>query len=138
VFDDAYGADDKGERIKALRQHLLTEKLASQFSTPDELGMLVLAALANHVKVGQVDSLPPINWPADKSPYRGLQWFTQEYAPLFFGRDREVEELVAKMSQPGGRAMLVIGASGSGKSSVVSAGVWKAIVKEGRLPGSAQ
>ncbi len=31
AFDDAYGADDKGERIKALRQHLLTEKLAANF-----------------------------------------------------------------------------------------------------------
>ncbi len=56
-----------------------------------------------------------IPWPDGKSPYRGLQWFTQEYAPLFFGRDREVDELVAKMSEPGGRALLVIGASGSGE-----------------------
>ncbi len=57
---------------------------------------------------------------------------------MFFGRDREVDELVAKMSAPAGRALLVIGASGWGKSSVVSAGVWQAVIKEGRLPGSAQ
>ncbi len=57
---------------------------------------------------------------------------------MFFGRDREVDELVAKMSEPRGRALLVIGASGLGKPSVVLAGVWKAIIKEGRLPGSAQ
>ncbi|HMS84964.1 MAG TPA: SUMF1/EgtB/PvdO family nonheme iron enzyme [Nitrospira sp.] len=77
-----------------------------------------------------------LDWPDGKSPYRGLQWFTPEYAPLFFGRDREVDELVGKMSEPGGRVLLVIGASGSGKSSVVEAGVWKALLKEGRLPGS--
>ena len=46
VFDDAYKGTDKGERIKALREHLLTEKLASQFATPDELSTLVLAAVA--------------------------------------------------------------------------------------------
>ncbi|MGE3976463.1 MAG: SUMF1/EgtB/PvdO family nonheme iron enzyme [Nitrospira sp.] len=78
-----------------------------------------------------------IDWPEGKSPYRGLLWFNQDYAPLFFGRDREVDELLGKMSEPGGRALLVIGASGSGKSSVVAAGVWKAVIKEGRLPGSA-
>ncbi|TKB61807.1 MAG: formylglycine-generating enzyme family protein [Nitrospira sp.] len=84
------------------------------------------------------EKIQRIDWPDGKSPYRGLQWFNQEYAPLFFGRDQEVAELIAKMSEPGGRALLVIGASGSGKSSVVSAGVWKAIIKEGRLPVSAQ
>ena len=79
-----------------------------------------------------------IDWPADKSPYRGLQWFNQEYAPLFFGRDREVDELVAKMSEPGGRVLLVIGASGSGKSSVVAAGIRQAVTKQGRLAGNTQ
>lgn len=77
-----------------------------------------------------------IDWPDGKSPYCGLQWFNQEYAPLFLGRDREVDELIAKMSEPGGRAVLVIGASGSGKSSVVAAGVWQAIIKQGPSPGS--
>ncbi len=37
-----------------------------------------------------------IDWPEGKSPYRELQWFNQNYAPLFFGRDREVDELVAR------------------------------------------
>ena len=79
-----------------------------------------------------------INWPKDKSPYPGLEWFDDEYAPLFFGRDREVNELIGKMNEPEGRVLLVIGASGSGKSSVVAAGVWQAVVKQGRLPGIAQ
>lgn len=76
------------------------------------------------------------NWPQNKSPYPGLVWFDDEYASLFFGRDREVGELIDKMSQPEGRVLLVVGASGAGKSSVVSAGVWQAIIKQGRLPGS--
>ncbi|MEK9141598.1 MAG: DUF4062 domain-containing protein [Nitrospirota bacterium] len=138
VFDDAYTGGDKGERIKALRQHLLTEKLGSQFSTPHELSTLVLAALATHVKESQINPSPVITWPAGKSPYRGLLWFNQEYAPLFFGRDREVDELVAKMNEPGGRTLLVIGASGSGKSSVVAVGVWQAVIKQGRLLGPGQ
>ncbi|MDF0667979.1 MAG: SUMF1/EgtB/PvdO family nonheme iron enzyme [Nitrospira sp.] len=86
----------------------------------------------------EVGKIERIDWPEGKSPYRGLLWFNQEYAPLFFGRDRQVDELIGKLSEPGGRALLVIGASGSGKSSVVSAGVWQAVIKQGRLPGSAQ
>lgn len=48
-YVDAYtGEGVEGKRIKALRQHLLTEKLASSFSTPHELSTLVLAALAKY------------------------------------------------------------------------------------------
>ena len=77
-----------------------------------------------------------VTWPDGTSPYPGLEWFDQDYAPLFFGRDREVTELVGKLSEPGGRFLIISGASGSGKSSFVAAGLWRALMKEGRLPGS--
>jgi WD40 repeat protein len=54
-------------------------------------------------------------------PYRGLQAFREEDAPFFFGReafsDRLVEEIRHKSF------IAVVGASGSGKSSVVRAGL---------------
>ena len=77
-----------------------------------------------------------VAWPDGKSPYPGLLWFDEDYAPLFFGRDREVDDLVGKMSEPEGPVLLVSGASGSGKSSLVAAGLWQAVMNEGRLPGS--
>ncbi len=79
-----------------------------------------------------------IDWPEGRSPYPGLLSFDEEYAPLFYGRDREVKAVLAKMSEPEGRVLLISGASGSGKSSLVAAGLWRALLKEGRLPGSAQ
>lgn len=79
-----------------------------------------------------------IEWHKNKSPYPGLVRFDENYAPLFFGRDREVADLIDKMSEPGGRALLVCGASGSGKSSVVASGVWQAVVQQGLLPGSSE
>ncbi|MEP7153337.1 MAG: DUF4062 domain-containing protein, partial [Nitrospira sp.] len=136
VFDDAYTSEDKGGCIKSLRQHLLREKLASLFSAPHELSTLVLAAMMKHSEGNQTGPLPVVDWREDTSPYPGLLWFNEEYAPMFFGRDREVDELVGKMSKPGGRALLVSGASGSGKSSLVAAGLWQAVIGEGRLTGS--
>ncbi len=56
-----------------------------------------------------------------RSPYRGLMAFREEDAENFFGREAFVEQLVIDItSKP---LVAVIGASGSGKSSVVFAGL---------------
>ena len=77
-----------------------------------------------------------IKWSEDKSPYPGLEWFDEDYAPLFFGRDQEVNELVNKLSKPDGRFLIISGPSGSGKSSLVAAGLYKALIDKGGLPDS--
>ena len=136
VFDDAYISEDKGEHIKSLRLHMLKEKQASPFSAPHELSTLVLAATMKHSEGNEARPSPIVDWPDGKSPYPGLLWFTEDYAPLFFGRDREVEAVLAKMCEPQGRFLIISGDSGSGKSSLVSTGLWRALVKDGQLPGS--
>ncbi|MBM3604427.1 MAG: hypothetical protein FJX25_06650 [Alphaproteobacteria bacterium] len=60
-------------------------------------------------------------WPLLARPYRGLFAFTEEDADLFFGRRAFVAELQAKLDQHPFAA--VVGPSGSGKSSVVLAGL---------------
>jgi hypothetical protein len=58
----------------------------------------------------------------DICPYRGMRAFTEEDAPIFFGRKNHVEELLNRLrTQP--RILAVVGASGSGKSSLVRAGL---------------
>ena len=47
-----------------------------------------------------------------------------------------MNDVIEKMSESQGRFLLISGASGSGKSSLVAAGLWQALIKEGRLPGS--
>ncbi|MCI1279004.1 MAG: formylglycine-generating enzyme family protein [Nitrospira sp.] len=96
----------------------------------------MLAALTKHSEESEPRPSLVVKWPQGKSPYPGLPWFNEEYAPLFFGRDREVDALVVKMSEPGGGFLLISGASGSGKSSLVAAGLWQAVINKGRLPGS--
>ena len=55
------------------------------------------------------------------SPYRGLDRFEDRDAALFFGRDQLIKNLLAQLSAS--NVLLVLGASGSGKSSVVRAGL---------------
>ena len=72
-----------------------------------------------------------------RNPYKGLRPFREADAPDFFGREVVVAQLVARMNEPveGGRFLAVVGPSGSGKSSVVGAGLVPAL-RQGALPGS--
>jgi hypothetical protein len=68
---------------------------------------------------------------AGLSPYRGLLPFREQDAGLFFGRQRFVDELVAKVRQRSATNLVaVVGRSGSGKSSVVFAGLFPALRQE--------
>ncbi|MDT5051843.1 MAG: hypothetical protein QOF66_209, partial [Mycobacterium sp.] len=65
-------------------------------------------------------------------PYRGLLAFEPEHRDYFFGREAVVEELIGRLAP--GRLLAVVGASGSGKSSVLRAGV-VAAVHAGEIAG---
>jgi WD40 repeat protein/DNA-binding SARP family transcriptional activator len=66
-------------------------------------------------------------------PYKGLATFDAADAEYFFGRERLVAELVARLV--GAPLLAVVGPSGSGKSSVLRAGLLPALAG-GVLPGS--
>ncbi len=79
------------------------------------------------------DGIPP-SW--EGSPFPGLRAFTPRDAPIFFGRGRETDELVARVTASG--FVAVVGASGSGKSSLVGAGLLPRLAQSGlrwALPG---
>jgi hypothetical protein len=54
-------------------------------------------------------------------PFPGLRPFTTQESALFFGRDEQVEELLFRLARR--RFLAVVGTSGSGKSSLVRAGL---------------
>ena len=58
-------------------------------------------------------------------PYRGLEAFGADDADLFFGREQLASELVARVATTG--LVAVVAASGSGKSSLVRAGMLPAL-----------
>jgi WD40 repeat protein/serine/threonine protein kinase len=79
-----------------------------------------------------------------RNPFKGLHAFTKDDAADFFGRDALIVELAEtiegilaaeKPITPGSRLLTVIGPSGSGKSSVVMAGLLPGL-QNSALPGS--
>ena len=67
-------------------------------------------------------------------PFKGLASFDADDAEFFFGRERLVAEMVARLA--GAPLMGIVGPSGSGKSSALRAGLLPALA-DGVLPGSA-
>lgn len=67
------------------------------------------------------------------APYLGLQVFGEEDAQFFFGRDGEIQRLREKLKSS--RFVAVLGPSGSGKSSLVQAGLVPALRAGARAQG---
>jgi WD40 repeat protein len=68
------------------------------------------------------DTLTP---PALANPFPGLRTFEADEAHLFFGRERQTDELLRRLGAQ--RFVAVVGVSGSGKSSLVRAGLLPAL-----------
>ena len=102
-----------------------------RFSDALELAAAVRAALQ-----GDASS---VTVPAGeiRNPYKGLRAFLEADAADFFGREGVTKRLLRRLEddQPGSRFLAVVGPSGSGKSSVVRAGLVPAL-RRGSLPGS--
>ncbi len=64
----------------------------------------------------------------DECPYRGLEVFEEKHAHLFFGRDGFADALLQKVQQHS--FVTVVGPSGSGKSSIVRAGLLPRLRRE--------
>jgi tetratricopeptide (TPR) repeat protein len=69
------------------------------------------------------------------SPYPGLRALSQRDAPLFFGRGAETDQLLAHLRTSPTHFLGVVGASGSGKSSLVGAGLLPRLA-DGAIDGS--
>ncbi|MDM0053752.1 TIR domain-containing protein [Variovorax sp. J22R115] len=82
-------------------------------SDPIEFTKLVRALLGDH------DSLQAVR--LVETPYIGLRSFDMAHAHLFFGREKEIVRVLEELRH--GSLLMVAGDSGSGKSSLIKAGV---------------
>lgn len=63
------------------------------------------------------------------NPFPGLRSFEQEDSYLFFGRDNQIRDLKEKLTYS--RFLAIVGSSGSGKSSLVKAGLIPQLIDSG-------
>ena len=123
------------------RSRLATDLLYQQGTDIRSLLELV-SELETRTRSGRVagggpgdESEPP--W-ADECPYRGLVPFSEADAHVFYGRQRDTARLVstlaAHLTGPG--LVVVTGASGAGKSSLLRAGLLPAIGRGGLSRGA--
>lgn len=87
--------------------------------------------------LGQEQSVNAHSW-QQGSPFPGLQAYDSRYANVFFGRGAQITTLLERIAQQVkyGRAFcLLLGPSGSGKSSLVNAGVLPNLMQAGGYHG---
>lgn len=106
--------------------------MVTSIAAPDRFGRLTETAFITPAET--LFSIYPAIAASDVRPYMGLAAFTEKDAEFFFGRKKLVEGLEhALHARP--RFLLVMGPSGSGKSSVVQAGLLPRL-RQGAVPGS--
>jgi WD40 repeat protein len=120
--------NEKGHFTGAFKSFDTTEVFASQ--------------LVKDLRAWLNDQDDNIAWPESKgSPFRGLDVFDEQHASIFFGRKRATQELRAKLLANANKDnaqnfMVVVGSSGSGKSSLVRAGLLPMLMKQGYIAKS--
>jgi WD40 repeat protein/DNA-binding SARP family transcriptional activator len=122
-----YQAGRQGEALRTL--HRARTVLATELGIdpgPD-LVALEQAILRQDPSLAAHDARPE---PAATCPYPGLIAYDVGDADGFFGRDADVAECLRRLASVG--VLAVVGPSGSGKSSLVRAGVAAALVRDGR------
>ena len=131
---DGQGAELRAARERAARQsadvRLIREELA------------VIEQRAGRWQLEPAE--PPAPGPRwDGCPYRGLLPYDQAHAAVFFGRERLVAELTGMLAGTGTGTgtgtgiVMVTGASGAGKTSLLRAGLVPALARGVQMPGSA-
>jgi hypothetical protein len=94
-----------------------------------------LESLAHELTVLALQDHGGFTWDPARPPYPGLLSFDWEDAAVFFGRDEEIRELIERLQvvriQGSGRLVVLLGASGSGKSSLLRAGVLPRLARSG-------
>ncbi|MFD8145758.1 hypothetical protein [Streptomyces sp. NPDC059708] len=108
-------------------------RLLRQWSIP-LVGIGLLALVGGQLWLRWLERRPvavPVAWTAGQPPYPGLEAFGEEDAAVFFGRERETAVLVGRLHPAvparAHRFVTVVGPSGSGKSSLVRAGLLPAL-----------
>jgi len=123
---------DRGVFLAASAEYRTIEEFATRLE--ESLRKLIERRIKSQAAGSVADAQP--TWLGN--PFRGLQAYEFEHAAIYFGRDALVAkaaEQIASQARRGSAFLLVVGASGSGKSSLVKAAVVPRLMKPQRVEG---
>jgi DNA-binding SARP family transcriptional activator/WD40 repeat protein/energy-coupling factor transporter ATP-binding protein EcfA2 len=122
-----YQAGRQAEALETVRRARRT--LADELGLDPGPGLVALqtAILRQDPSLLASSALPE---PSEWCPYVGLVPYDVDDADAFFGRDREVADCLHRLADHG--VLVVVGPSGSGKSSLLRAGVAAALQRRGQ------
>jgi tetratricopeptide (TPR) repeat protein len=95
-----------------------------------------LDRLAGELRRIALDAQGEFPWDVTRAPFPGLLAFDETDAAVYFGRDDDIRKLIerlnARRAQGGARLLALLGASGSGKSSLMRAGLLPRLKRDKR------
>jgi WD40 repeat protein len=142
---DEAGLEEKRRQLKALdafvKRWFQAEDGTFQaafktFGALDEFEAVLESDLRKLIQERVGAAAPERTW--HQEPFRGLQAFEYQHAPIFFGRTRAISAVKEQLVQQAARGcafVLVFGMSGVGKSSLVRAGVLPLLTQPGVIEG---
>jgi hypothetical protein len=112
-------------------KHPTFNEACSEYSDLHEFESLFREHFRAFLKMQVAKEIVPRKTPAkgrswDSEPFRGLQYFDFEHAPIFHGRTKAIGEVVDALKEQAiakNPFVLVLGPSGSGKTSLIRGGV---------------
>jgi len=133
IRDSTAGGYFSGRHLPALRPNLLLENILRACGVTDPAEIAEWGRALSRVR--RAPGPRPAGEPA---PYRGLETFRREDAEWFYGREALTEEVVRLVHGrgPDDLPLMVVGASGSGKSSLLRAGVIPVLEAGPAAPGA--
>ena len=126
---------DQGTFRYAYDEYDTLEKFAARFE--ETLRKVIERRIAAAVDAPEAGANSKI-WAGN--PFRGLDSYEFEDAPIFFGREAQITKAIEQLAAnaaAGSAFLLVSGASGSGKSSLVKAAMLPRLMKPQRITGAA-
>lgn len=118
-----------GKHLPVARENASFLALTKALNAEDPEGLLRLVTELRSER-------PQVRW----NPYMGLEPFSIEHADVFHGRDELCDRLIGRtvgaFKQSGRAPLMVIGASGAGKSSLLQAGLLAGIASRSPRPDS--
>lgn len=112
-------------------------RIVEKFKATEEFERKVETLLREWIKSNVSQG---VLWPIEEkgSPFRGLEPFEARHADIYCGRDRKVLRAIDELKSAARRGkpfLLIPGASGAGKSSLMRAGIAPRIVRPGAIEG---